>query len=218
MRNLLIVGASAIALTACQTTTTPTALKSEADVGTFKYKVSEVEHQVKNVPSWFMEPPTDDNVIYAVGSSSLPNLQLAIDVATLGAKRTLADRINSRVRSQTKTFISKIGDDGMDASVMSEINQATRNLVVDADLGGYHQDKLSIVPNGTQFRVYVMLAYSDKNARKILRNRLSRDRALLSKISATQAFQELDKDVKAVKKDEKQAVLQAVPVPKVTTQ
>ena len=218
MRNLFIVGVSAVALAACQTTTSPTALKNEAAVGTFKYKVSEVEHQVKNVPQWFMAPPQDDSVIYAVGSSSLPNLQLAIDVATLGAKRTLADRINSRVRSQTKTFISKIGDDGMDASVMSEINQATRNLVVDADLGGYHQDKLSIVPNGTQYRVYVLLAYSDKAARKILRNRLSRDRALLSKISATQAFQELDKDVSAVKKQEQSQVMKAVPVPKVTTQ
>ena len=217
MRNLLLVGASAIALSACSATT-PTALKVEKDVGTFKYKTAEVEHQVSNVPDWFLAPPKEDDVIYAVGSASLPNLQLAIDIATVGAKRTLADRINSRVRSQTKTFISKIGDDGMDASVMSELNQATRNLVVDADLGGYHQDKLSIVPNGTQYRVYVLLAYSDAAARKILRNRLSRDRALLSKISATQAFRELDNDVKAIKKDEKQAILQAVPVPKVTTQ
>lgn len=221
---ILAAGVSAIALSGCLATTTPDELKKEAQINTFNYKVATVEHQVKHVPSWFKELPEEDDVIFAVGTASLPDLQLSIDIATIAAKRTLADRINSRLRNQTKVFISKIGDSGMSASVMSEIDQATRNIVVDADLGGYHQQEMEIIPNGTQYRSYVLLAYSDKAAQKILRNRLAKNRALLRKISATNAFKELDDQVKSVKESERKDVTaliapapKAVPVPKVET-
>ena len=50
--------------------------------------------------------------------------------------------------------------------------------------------------NGTQYRVYVLLEYSDAEASKILMNRLKKDKMLLSKIRSTKAWEELDSSVK----------------------
>ena len=55
----------------------------------------------------------------------------------MNAKTTLADRINGRVRSQTKTFIAKIGSEETDTSILSEVEKATKNIIADVDVAGY---------------------------------------------------------------------------------
>ena len=69
----------------------------------------------------------------------------------LNAKTTLADRINGRVRSQTKTFIAKIGSEETDTSVLSEV-ETTKNIIADVDVAGYKVSESSVVANGTQYR------------------------------------------------------------------
>ena len=116
---------------------------------------------------------------------------MSMDIAVLSAKTTLADRINGRVRSQTKSFMSRIGTD-VDAAVLQEVEKATKNIIADVDVAGYRVDKSHVVQNGNQYRAYVMLEYSDSEANKILANRLRADRVLLSKIRSTEAYKELD--------------------------
>ena len=136
-----------------------------------------------------MKPPTSETAIYSVGTAVSPDLQLTVDIAVLNAKTTLADRINGRVRSQTKTFIAKIGSEETDTSVLSEVEKATKNIIADVDVIGYKVSESSVVANGTQYRAYVLLEYSDKEANKIIMNRLSKDRMLLSKIRSTKALE-----------------------------
>jgi hypothetical protein len=124
-----------------------------------------------------------------------PDLQLSVDMATMSAKTTLADRINGRVSSQAKSFISKIGSDETDTAVLSEVEKVTKNLIADVDVAGYKVSESKIVSSGTQYRAFILLEYSDIEAQKILLNRLRKDRMLLSKISATNAYQELDSAV-----------------------
>ena len=161
---------------------------------TYEDKVEVVEQQVEIIPEWYLTPPKQDNSIFATGTSAAPDLQLAMDIAVLSAKTTLADRINGRVRSQTKSFISRIGTD-VDAAVLQEVEKATKNIIADVDVAGYRVDKSTVVVNGNQYRAYVMLEYSDSEANKILMNRLRKDRVVLSKIRSTAAYKELDEAV-----------------------
>ena len=143
-----------------------------------------------------------DDAIYAVGTANTPDLQLSNDIAILSAKTTLADRINGRVNSITKSFITKVGSTDADASVMNEIQTATKNIISDVDVAGYNVQESKVVSNGTQYRVYVLLEYSDENAQKILLNRLKKDKMLMSKIKSNEAFKELDETVNQTKVDE----------------
>ena len=64
--------------------------------------------------------------------------------------------------------------------------------------------------NGTQYRVYVLLEYSDENAQKILLNRLKKDRMLITKLKANEAFQELENDVENANKAESDRIDQII--------
>ena len=129
-------------------------------------------------------------------------MQFSIDAAVLNAKVILADRINSRLRSQTKQFKAKVGSGDLDASVMSELERAVKNIIADTDVSGYHLKEVEVFPHGTQYRAFVLLEYSDAEARKILTNRLRKDRMLFDKIRVTKAWRELDENAKKQKQDD----------------
>ena len=200
MKYLIFPIVGMLALSACSKTMT----KQEMLVKRFEYNQEQVEETTDNIPKWFLELPMKEGFTYAVGTAETPDLQLTVDIAVLNAKTTLADSMNSRVRSQTKNFISKLGSDDVDASVVSEVEKATRNLVLDADVSGWQQKELDVQASGPQYRVYVLLEYSDSEANKIIMNRLRKDRILLSKIRSTKAFKDLD--ISAEKKHEADSI------------
>ena len=205
MKQLYIMPAAMLALGACSNTNVETATKappSVTDIASYEYKANVVQDNVDVLPEWFTEMPEDDKAIYAVGTAITPDLQLSVDIAVMNAKSTLADRINGRVSSQAKTFISKIGSDETDTSILSEVEKVTKNLVADVDVAGYKVAEQKIVSSGTQYRSFVLLEYSDVEAQKILLNRLRKDRLLLNKISATNAYKELDDAVNAAQEKE----------------
>ena len=139
------------------------------DTPMIKYKTEKVEAAVKQMPKWFTKLPTEANKIYSVGASSSPDLQLSIDMATLNAKYTLADRINGKLDGMMKTFITRLGtDEDISATTMSEVEKVTKNVIASVDVAGYSPKEVEVYPNGTQFRAFVLLEYSDTEARKII--------------------------------------------------
>lgn len=196
MKKLVLIPIAAIALGACDKTPPETVMSQQL----FKYKNAQVEKQIDNIPDWFTSIPQEDNAVFAVGTAVTPDLQLSVDIATLSAKTTLADRINSKLRSQLKTFKSKLGANDYDNQLMHEFEQATINLIADADVAGYSVKESSIVSHGTQYRAYVLLEYTDGEAAKIIKNRVAKDEMLLSKLVATKAWADLDAKVDASNK------------------
>ena len=206
MNKIILVGCTAL-LGACSSTKTVETLtnvppQSIVAKEVYEYKAQAVVDQIEVMPKWFLKPPTSETAIYSVGTAVTPDLQLTVDIAVLNAKTTLADRINGRVRSQTKSFVAKIGSEETDTSILSEVEKATKNIIADVDVAGYKVSESSVVANGTQYRAYVLLEYSDKEANKIIMNRLRKDRMLLSKIKATNAWKELDATVDEVKQND----------------
>ena len=197
-------GVSAIALlvglSACSSNPNPL---SVIDTPMIKYKTEKVEATVKQIPKWYKKLPTEANKIYSVGASSSPDLQLSIDMATLNAKYTLADRINGKLDGMMKTFITRLGtDEDISATTMSEVEKVTKNVIASVDVAGYNPKEVEVFPSGTQFRSFVLLEYSDTEARKIIMNRMMKDKLVYSKIKSTNAFKELKKEVENSKKQE----------------
>ena len=197
-------GVSAIALMlglgACSSNPNPLAV---IDTPMIKYKTEKVEAAVKQMPKWFTNLPTEANKIYSVGASSSPDLQLSVDMATLNAKYTLADRINGKLDGMMKTFMTRLGtDEDISATTMSEVDKVVKNVIASVDVAGYNPKEIEVFPSGTQFRAFVLLEYSDTEARKVIMNRMMKDKLVYSKIRSTNAFKELEKEVKGSKKED----------------
>ena len=163
------------------------------------YKTAKVKSATSIIPTWYKKLPKEENIIYTVGSATSPNLQLAVDMATLNAKYTLADRINGKLDSMMKTFTSKIGSDDIDSSVLEEVEKVSKNVIASVDVAGYNPKEIEVYPSGTQYRAFVLLEYSDEEARKIIINRLRKDQMVYSKLKSTNAWKELENEVESSK-------------------
>ena len=193
MNNIKLISSAvaiAIGLSACQT-------NKESIMGRPEvvYKYSTVNQQIEKIPEWYLQIPSADDTIYSSGSAKAPDLQLAVDIAIMNAKTTLADRINGKLDSMTKSFVAKIGSDDLDTSVLTEIEKTSKNVIASVDVAGYVVDKSDITQEGTQYRAYVLLAYNSEEATKIMMNRMKRDRMIYSRIRSTEAWKELEDEV-----------------------
>ena len=189
--------ASTLVLGACSSNDTAELMLEDP----IKYNTEKVETQIDLIPEWYLAHPQDED-IYSSGTSVTPDMQLSMDIAILNAKTTLADRINGRLSSKTKKFVKRIGSNDMDAAVAMDIQRVTTNLIADVDVAGYAVDKSKIIQDGPQYRAYVLLAYSDKEANKVIVNMLRKDKMLLEKLMATNAYKDLESSVAAKKEQD----------------
>ena len=202
MNNIKLISsvvAIAIGLGACQTN--KESITSNPQI---VYQTNTVSQQVEQIPEWYLNIPTADDTIYSSGSAKAPDLQLAVDIAIMNAKTTLADRINGKLDSMTKSFVAKIGSTDLDTSVLNEIEKTSKNVIASVDVAGYVVDKSDITQEGAQYRAYVLLAYNSEEATKIMMNRMKRDRMIYSRIRSTEAWKELEDEVNK-SKDEDEA-------------
>ena len=177
--------------------------KQPIEVSSVTYEIQKVETAVSQIPKWYLEIPKDKENVYSTGTATAPDLQLAVDIATMNAKTTLADRINGRLDAMIKTFIAKVGQDDLDSEVLTEVEKVSKNLIAEVDVAGYVPTIVKVYPSGTQFRAFVLLTYSEKEARKVIVNRMRKNRLAYSKLKATDAWKELEDEVEKSKQDEK---------------
>ena len=202
MNNIKLISsvvAIAIGLGACQTNKESITANPQ-----IVYQTNTVSQQVEQIPEWYLKIPSADDTIYSSGSAKAPDLQLAVDIAIMNAKTTLADRINGKLDSMTKSFVAKIGSDDLDTSVLTEIEKTSKNVIASVDVAGYVVDKSDITQEGTQYRAFVLIAYNSEEATKIMMNRMKRDRMIYSRIRSTEAWKELENEVNK-SKDEDEA-------------
>ena len=202
MNNIKLISsvvAIAIGLGACQTNKESITANPQ-----IVYQTNTVSQQVEQIPEWYLNIPSADDTIYSSGSAKAPDLQLAVDIAIMNAKTTLADRINGKLDSMTKSFVAKIGSTDLDTSVLNEIEKTSKNVIASVDVAGYVVDKSDITQEGTQYRAYVLLAYNSEEATKMMMNRMKRDRMIYSRIRSTEAWKELEEEVNK-SKDEDEA-------------
>ena len=99
--------------------------------------------------------------------------------------------------------MAKLCHTDVDASVITEIEKVAKNVIANVDVAGYNPIEVDVFPSGTQFRAFVLLEYSDKEAAKILFNRMRKDRMVYSRLRSNEAWKELEREVyKSEKSDE----------------
>jgi|TARA_R100000152_G_C6748781_1_gene172406 hypothetical protein len=111
--------------------------------------------QLSRAPNWYIEPPTDKENIYASGYANDTNLQFAIEVSTLSAKRSLAGYISSTIDGKSKYYR---GANGKNLSQIAAVDTIDK-----VSLSGYKRDKIEIEEEDGQYMVYVLLAYPLNN-------------------------------------------------------
>jgi len=195
--RLTAISLAVAAVAACSATPKPGTPEAAAYIQEQKQKETKVEVKsvVAEAPDWFVKPPQDDQRLFAPGTATSADLQLAVDESSLSAKRTLADSLKGLLSGKMKQFISESGPGPTDAVLTKEVENVTTDVINEVNVSGYHQVQAKIIPEGTQFRAYVLLEYSVAQANRELSDRVRQDPQLESRLRASKAFEELERDI-----------------------
>ncbi len=199
-RIILVSTVLALTLVACSSPKPGTpefVQKKEDDLQ--KTAAKAVEQSIAKAPGWFLQPPVDVNVIYVAATESSSDMQMAIDMAMLSAKRSLAEQLGARVSAKMTDFASQSGQ-GSDAQVTKEIERVTKSVTADINVAGYVREKSEILQDGSKYRAFVLLRYPLGENNKVIADQVKKSTVLDAKVRATKAFQDLEQEIEAAKK------------------
>lgn len=168
----------------------------------YEEKVKIVKEQIDETPKWMIELPKDEEAYYSAGTAQSSDLQMSIDMATINAKRTLADRIAGELSSQIKAYVAESGELGHTDVVSLDVEKVTKNVIANVNVAGYVPEEVKIVPVGTSYRTYVLLAYPIGEANRVLVDQLRKNTVLAAKIRSVKAFKELENEVDERREEE----------------
>ena len=199
-RTHLASAALALALAACSSPKpgTPEFVQKKEDEQQ-KAAVKAVEQSVAKVPAWVAQPPESPNAWYEIGVESSTDMQMAMDMAVLSAKRTLAFQLGARTSAMMKDYAGQTGTGG-DAEVVREIDRVTKSVAAEINLAGFNREKSEIIAEGKNFRAFALLRYPIGDANKIVADQVKKSKVLDTKLKASKAFQDLEQEIEAARK------------------
>ena len=62
------------------------------------------------------------------------------------------------------------------------------------DVAGYEPREIKVNSSGTQYQAFVLLEYSDEIAKRVVMNRIMKNKLVYSKVNSTQAWKNLEKE------------------------
>ena len=155
MMKIILIALMSLVLTNCSNT----------------YKVKEEANMkdgrlLNKVPQWYIDAQINDGLIlnrdadkyiYGVGQGTSPDLQLAIEKATLVAKAELADQLKGEMNKRTELYTTEIGSN-KNKEVASKIESTIINVIEQTMVQGYETWEKAVyeTPVG-QYRVYIGL-------------------------------------------------------------
>ena len=155
-----------------------------------------VDTQTNDIPKWFLDVPDGEGVMgYHRGTGTSTMLQMAIDIATMEAQEDLADALSAKVSSQTKKFVSQSGL-AMDSEVAGEFEQVTKKVVAESSVAGWSIKETDVQSIDGNFIAYVLLEYIYGPENKLLQQKIKQDNKLLTAVKATEAYAELEEEIK----------------------
>ncbi len=148
-----------------------------------------------NVPSWFANPPSDENHIYGIGMGKSKNMQIAINKAKQEATVDIAKKLEQKVMAMTKKFAQEVGD-AEDPQLYQMFEEVSKS-VVSQTLNGVQVKEQKIMQNkktGT-FVVYMLMEMPLGKLNKALYYKIQQMEALKTKLEASKSFKELEQEV-----------------------
>ena len=155
---------------------------------------SPTEKVIAGIPDWYKTPPTDAEHLFGIATATSRDMQMAVQKAKTTAQADLAQQLSTKLGNLTKQFQEETGEQE-GSELLTQFTSATKTVTSET-LVGTKVDQQQILPEKEIYRVYVLMSLPIGKANEMLMEKLKADQALYTRFRSTQAFEELDKEIK----------------------
>jgi hypothetical protein len=155
------------------------------------------EEVIKKIPEWYLQPPEDSKHLYATGAATSRDLQISVQKAKMSAQADLSQQISTRFGNLSKQFQEETGQEE-DSELLTQFSAAAK-AVSQETLVGSKVEKKEILPEKQIYRAYVLMSLPLGEANQRLMQKIKADQNLYTKLRATEAYKELDRELEALK-------------------
>lgn len=148
-----------------------------------------------DVPSWFMDPPSAEDALYAVGYAKKNNLQMANTTSANRARDELSRQIGVKVTNMVKDFLEEAGTS--DQSETIEFSQSVSKSITENFIAGSkvkEREVYEFEDGSIEVFTLVTVSLTDMGARI---DEIMKDKAqAYARLQANKGFDELKKELK----------------------
>ena len=151
---------------------------------------------LKSLPGWYEKPPgADEQYLYAVAVAESRDMAVATKKAKTEARADLAQQMAAKVQNLEKLFSEEVGTDAQ-SELLEQFTSVTKIITSETLHATQEKEKeVQEMEDGT-VRVYVMMTLPIGSANQALMAKLKANEHLYTRFRASQAFEELDADIK----------------------
>jgi hypothetical protein len=148
-----------------------------------------------DAPGWYTDPPHDNDRLIGVATATSRDLQTAVDKAKQDGRVEIARQLDLRIGGLSKRFVEETGL-GEDAELLGMFTQVSKTVVSDT-LNGTRVMNQELNREGGTYRAYVEMEMPIGEANARFLERIRSHERLHTRVRASEAFQDLDREVQA---------------------
>ena len=152
---------------------------------------------IGNMPTWFVNPPTDEGYRFQAATATSQDIQLALDKARTSASTTLAGLIESEWNAVVKRAQEETGL-GPDSDIIDHFS-STQEQIISKQINDMTVKEQTVQEEksntGRIYRAYVLMEFDEGAAGKRLLAQIKADEHLYTAIRATELYNEMEDKV-----------------------
>jgi predicted ATPase len=167
--KVLVIAVMALALAACNSTGKYAKIEKEK----YERDAKHAEKALDKMPDWMTEVPEDSSAVYANGTATSYDINMADTKAMTMAMGKICISAGGTVDERSRVFMQDTPDGTIERSEL-----AIQSMCDSVDVSGAEIAKIKRITQGTKYRTYVLmvLPFGDANQLAAIR-RIARDQA-----------------------------------------
>lgn len=145
----------------------------------------------RNVPSFYLNPPTSKDMLYGVGHAKMATLDLSRSTALARARNDIAAQVSVHVKNALTDYAQQAGEGDKQQTVQYVENVS--HQVADVTLSGCRTDKIEVGRDGS---VYALVSYDVQRVLDAARSQFMRNEsAAFAEFKADEALRRLNAEI-----------------------
>lgn len=146
---------------------------------------------IRQIPSFYLNPPTSKDKIYGVGEAKMSTLSLSRTAALGRARDDIARQVQVTVKNALTDYAQQAGE-GSNQQALAFTENISRQIA-DVTLTGCQTEKVAVDNRGT---VYALVSYPVSQLKNTAQTQFTRNEAAaFSEFKAKEALKQLDQQL-----------------------